>query len=111
MKIYHLEDEDEIKFIVKKVTDFSDSRKHKQVKKLRDTDWSHVQITSRAITFDGDTYNLTSHHSHELTIPKYYFGERYVDSLEEVDKNGEPDDDLEIDNEEENESEDDTKEW
>ena len=29
MKIYHLEDEDEIKFIVKKVTDFSDSRKHR----------------------------------------------------------------------------------
>ena len=58
MKIWVLEDEEDIKFQVKEVIDFTESRKLKQVIKLRDTDWSHVQITHRAITFDGDTYNL-----------------------------------------------------
>ena len=76
MKIYHLEDEDDIKMKVKRVIDFSESKKLKQVYKLRETDWSHVQITGRAITFDGDTYNLNSHHTHSLTIPKQFFGER-----------------------------------
>ena len=42
MKIFHLVNEDDIKFTVKSVTDFSESGKLKQVHKLRDTDWSHV---------------------------------------------------------------------
>ena len=42
MKIHHLEDEDGIKFVTKRIIDFSESGKLKQVYKLRDTDWSHV---------------------------------------------------------------------
>ena len=42
------------------IFDFSGSNKLKQVLRLRDIDWSHVHITRRAITFDGDTYNLKS---------------------------------------------------
>ena len=75
MKIYHLENEDGIKFHVKDVLDFTESNKLKQVLRLRDTDWSHVHITRRAITFDGDTYNLRSQLTSPLTIPKAYFGE------------------------------------
>ena len=74
MKIHHLEDEDDIKFTVKKVIDFSGSKKLKQVLKLRDIDWSHVHLTERALTFDGDTHNLVSNLASDLKIPKNYFG-------------------------------------
>ena len=84
MKIHHLEDEDGIKFVTKKIIDFSESGKLKQVIKLRDTDWSHVQITSRALTFDGDTYNLDSHLSNKLAIPKHFYGEKM--QMEDIDE-------------------------
>ena len=76
MKIYHLVDEEDIKFEVNKIIDFSESRKLKQVLKLRDIDWSHVHITNRAVTFDGDSYNLKSNLTTKLTIPTNYYGEK-----------------------------------
>ena len=69
MKIHHLEDEDDIKFTVKRVIDFSSSKKLKQVLKLRDIDWSHVYLTERALTFEGDTHNLVSNLTSTLQIP------------------------------------------
>jgi hypothetical protein len=42
MKIYHLVNEEDIKFTIDNITDFSESGKLKQIIKLRDTDWSHV---------------------------------------------------------------------
>ena len=76
MKIYHLQDEDGIKFRVKELLDFSKSKKLKQVLRLRDIDWSHVHITHRAITFDGETHNLNSILASPLSKPKSYFGAR-----------------------------------
>ena len=69
MKIHHLEDEDDIRFTVKRVIDFSGSKKLKQVLRLRDIDWSHVHITERALTFDGDTHNLVSNLTSPLENP------------------------------------------
>ena len=57
---------------MKEVIDFSDHEKLKEIKKLRDNDWSHVHITRRALTFDGETYNLNTELSVEMTIPKEY---------------------------------------
>ena len=107
MKIYHLVNEEDIKFTIESITDFSESGKLKQIIKLRETDWSHVQITQRALTFDGDTYNLKSHLENKLAIPKLYYGEdkfmenQFDDDEEEEDQ---PDD-------EDAESENDTDEW
>lgn len=80
MKIYHIEDEDGMKFHIKNTFDFTGSNKLKQVLRLRDIDWSHVHITRRAITFDGDTYNLKSNLTSPLIIPKSYFGEKDVET-------------------------------
>jgi len=60
-KIYRLEDEDGIKFNVAQTIDFSAHDKVKEVKQLWDTDWTHVHITSRALTFGGEVYNLNTH--------------------------------------------------
>ena len=42
MKIYHLVNEEDMKFLIENIIDFSESGKLKQIHKLRDTDWSHV---------------------------------------------------------------------
>ena len=57
-KIYHVVDEDGVKFVEDRVIDFSMHDKLRDVTKLSEQDWSHVHITSRALTFDGVTYSL-----------------------------------------------------
>ena len=107
MKIYHLVNEEDIKFTIENITDFSESGKLKQIIKLRDTDWSHVQITQRALTFDGDTYNLKSHLENKLAIPKHYYGEdKFMENQfdDEEEEKEQPDD-------EDAESDGDTDEW
>ena len=67
-------DDDIPKFAVREVIDFSAHEKLKEIVKLRDNDWTHVHITRRALTFDGDTYNLNTELSRPMTIPKDYYG-------------------------------------
>ena len=64
-----------------------------------------MQITQRAITFDGDTYNLKSNNSSKLSIPKHYYGEKNINEVNDEEESGEDDEELE------NEEEDDTNEW
>ena len=52
---------------------------------LRDSDWSSVHITERAISFDGRTYNLKTDFSYDMPIPKNYYG--FSDEIEDYDEN------------------------
>ena len=96
MKIYRLEDDDGIKFVVKEVIDFSGHGKLKEVLKLREVDWSHVHITRRALTFDGDTYNLNTELSVPMTIPKAFYGERMAGGAEFVEEEEEGEEEDEV---------------
>ena len=64
-----------------------------------------MQITRRAITFDGDTYNLKSNNSKKLSIPKHYYGENKINEVNDGEESGEDEEELEI------EEEDDANEW
>ena len=57
-KIHRIVDEDGIKFIDEITIDFSMHNSLREVSKLRQQDWSHVHISARSLTFDGDTYSL-----------------------------------------------------
>ena len=59
-KIFYLVNEDDVRFVVKNVLDFSRHKKMKQITALRENDWSHVHITHRTISFGDYTYNLHS---------------------------------------------------
>lgn len=59
-KIYFLKNEDNVRFEVKKVIDFSRHKKAQEIDALRDNDWSHVHITQRTLTMGGVTYNLNT---------------------------------------------------
>ena len=50
-----------------------------------------MQITQRAITFDGDTYNLKSNNSSKLSIPKHYYGEKNINEVNDEEDSGEED--------------------
>ena len=73
-KIYHVVDEDGVKFNEDKIIDFSMHDKLRDVNKLSKQHWSHVHITSRALTFDGEIYSLQTDLSSEIGIPESYFG-------------------------------------
>ena len=44
-KIYHIKNEDNVKFVTKRVIDFSHHEKLQEINSLRDNDWSHVHVT------------------------------------------------------------------
>ena len=59
-KIYLLQNNDNIRFVVTKIIDFSHHNSLQQITALRDTDWAHVHVTERTLTFDEYTYNLAN---------------------------------------------------
>ena len=92
-KIFQLvNDDSSVRFFVKNILDFTHHKKMKEIIKLRETDWSHVQITKRTLSFGDYTYNLNSSLSVEIRVPKYHFGEHktrlsemsFVESSENV---------------------------
>ena len=68
-KIFHLLNEDGIRFDLKKIIDFSHHDKLAEVNALRDNDWEHVHVTERTLTFSNTTYNLDSQLSFDINVP------------------------------------------
>jgi len=65
-KIYLLQNNDNIRFVVTKTIDFSHHNKLQEITDLRDTDWAHVHVTERTLTFGEYTYNLANNLSVEV---------------------------------------------
>ena len=65
-KIYLLQNNDNIRFVVTKTIDFSHHNKLQEITDLRDTDWAHVHVTERTLTFGEHTYNLANNLSVEV---------------------------------------------
>ena len=74
-KIYLLSNEEEVRFTVKKMVDFSKHNLLKEVSALRDNDWAHVHVTDRSLSIGEVCYNLNSDLSVPITVPEHYFGE------------------------------------
>ena len=81
-KIYHVKNEDNVRYICTEVIDFSHHEKLKEVNDLRDNDWSHVHLTQNTLSFDGATYNLKNNLSIDIAVPKYFFGQSKYDYAE-----------------------------
>lgn len=74
-KIYLLSNENEVRFNVKKMIDFSSHNLLKEINALRDNDWAHVHVTDRTLSFGETCYNLNSSLVEPICVPKHYFGE------------------------------------
>ena len=44
-KIFHIVNEDDVRFVIKNTIDFAHHKKMKEITALRENDWSHVVIT------------------------------------------------------------------
>ena len=51
-KIYLLVNDDNVRFVTKKVIDFSHHNTLREINALRDNDWAHVHVTERTLTFN-----------------------------------------------------------
>ena len=69
-----VQSDDDIKFEIKKVTDFSQHNLSKQINELMFNPWAHCAITERTITFKDMTYNLNTELNTPFTYPSHYFG-------------------------------------
>ena len=74
-KIFHIKNEDNVRFACTNVIDFSHHEKLKEINDLRDNDWSHVHLTESTLSFGESTYNLKNKLSIDMTVPQYFFGE------------------------------------
>ena len=50
----------------------------KEINELRDTDWVHIHISERALSFGGVTYNFNSKTHSAISVPDTYFGESFL---------------------------------
>ena len=73
-KIYLLNSNESGNLIVKKTVSFKPHEKFDKIVALRETDWSHVHITERALTMGNTTYNLNTELAINLKLPNHYFG-------------------------------------
>lgn len=74
-KIFHIKNEDNVRFAVSKVIDFSHHEQLREINDLRDNDWQHVHITESTLSFGDMTYNLKNKLSTEINVPHYFFGQ------------------------------------
>lgn len=70
-----MSNENEVRFNVKKMIDFSSHNLLKEINALRDNDWAHVHVTDRTLSFGETCYNLNSSLVEPICVPKHYFGE------------------------------------
>jgi len=109
-KIYKIVNENEVKFTVAKVIDFSPHNKLKEVVSLRETDWARVHITNRALTFRGVTYNMNTALSTDFKVPDFYRKQALEEGEEEENKDaGDEDYDSEDEGEKSDEESEDKK--
>ena len=73
-KIYLVKNEDNVRFEIKKVIDFSHHKKLSEVNALINDDWTHVHVGNRTLTFGGTTYNFASLLSIDVNVPVTFFG-------------------------------------
>ena len=73
-KIYWIKNEDAVKFVIKKIIDFSHHEKLAEINSLRDNDWAHVHVTDETLSFGDTTYNLSNDLTVDLTVPVNFFG-------------------------------------
>ena len=99
-RIYRLKNEDEYRFYVDKMFDFSHHRKLKDINAMRDNDWTHVHMTDRTLSFNDYTYNLWSELSIQLTVPEYNYGQTKL-RLFQLDDGSEFDDEEDSSDDEE----------
>ena len=105
-RIYHIVNEDNTRFKVKKQIDFTKHEIFKEITNLRDIDWAHVFVSNKSLTFDGNTYNLDTYLVKEFTIPSSYFGEKLTSlNQTEVLQQLSDDEDSEDDEDEEDKDE------
>ena len=76
-KIYRLVNNDNSRFEIEKVVDFSPHEIQKEITNARDRDWLHMFVSDKSLTFDGDTYNMDTFLKVSYTIPDDYFGEKF----------------------------------
>ena len=74
-KIYHIKNEDNVRFVISKTIDFSHHDQLRKINDLRDNDWQHVHITDRTLSFGDMTYNLENKLSIQISVPHYFFGQ------------------------------------
>ena len=75
-KIYLLNSDESGRLVAKKTVSFKPHEKLDKIVALRETDWSHVHITERALTMGSTTYNLNTELAINLKLPKNYFGDK-----------------------------------
>ena len=65
-KIYLVQNNDNIRFVVTKTIDFSHHKMLQEITALKATDWTHVHMTERTMTVDEYTYNFATTQSVEV---------------------------------------------
>ena len=92
-KIYLLQNNDKIRYVVTKIIDFAPHNRLQDVLAMRDSDWLRVHVTERTLTYGSKTYSLVNSQSMEVKVPKTFFGEREISQVtannhgEDEDKN------------------------